>query len=248
MEPLSPDRPPAPRARRLAGRVVGAAVLAAVAGLALATVVAAGRTGVLDMTAQSLAASLRDLGPAAAAGAVLAMVLHSFVPLPAEVIAMANGMVFGPLLGLALTWVGAMLGAAVAFALARRFGRPFVARLVPERHWHRVEAWTARRSAGALLMARLVPVISFNLINYAAGLTGVPWRTFLWTTGIGILPVTILCVVLGERLLAAPVWVWLAVAAVLAGLWWIMHRRAGSPRTGPGERPSRARGGEHRGP
>ncbi|MEQ8964328.1 MAG: TVP38/TMEM64 family protein [Azospirillaceae bacterium] len=212
-------------------------MLGAVAALALATIVLAGRSGMLDMTAHALAEAIRDLGPAAAGGAVAAMVLHSFVPLPAEVIAMANGMVFGPLLGLVLTWVGAMAGAIVAFALARRLGRPFVARLVPERHWHRIDAWTAESSAGALLMARLVPVISFNLINYAAGLTGVPWRTFLWTTAIGILPVTAACVFLGERLLTAPVWVWLALAAAMAALWWGMHRwraraRASCARTG----------------
>ena len=54
------------------------------------------------------------------------MVLHSFVPFPAEVVAMANGMLYGPLWGTLITWVGAMLGAYLAFGLARWLGRPFV--------------------------------------------------------------------------------------------------------------------------
>lgn len=227
MPTAPPDPPATPRAapRRTLARTVGLFVLLALGALALGTVAYAASTGRLDMSVATIEAAIRDLGPWAAVGSVVAMILHSFVPLPAEVIAIANGMVFGKLLGVALTWAGAMAGAVVAFGLARALGRPFVERLVPERHWHRIDAWTARDSAGALLLARLVPVISFNLINYAAGLTGVPFGTFLWTTGLGILPVTVLCVVAGEALLQAPVWLWLALAAVLGAGWWAVRRR-----------------------
>lgn len=65
-----------------------------------------------------------------------------------------------------------------------------------------------------MLVSRLVPVIAFNLINYAAALAGVPWRTFLWTTGLGILPMTVLTAVLGDRVLTVPMWVWVAASAV----------------------------------
>ena len=41
----------------------------------------------------------------------LLMVLHSFVPFPAEFVAMANGMLYGPIWGTVITWSGAMLGA-----------------------------------------------------------------------------------------------------------------------------------------
>src|SRR5690348_3331152 len=61
--------------------------------------------------AQRFAASW---GAWSAAVAVLLMVLHSFVPLPAEIIAIANGMLFGIWLGIALTWAGAMLGAVLS--------------------------------------------------------------------------------------------------------------------------------------
>src|SRR5580692_4339058 len=66
------------------------------------------------------------------AGSVLLMVLHSFVPVPAEVIAVANGVCFGIVLGVVVTWSGAMLGAMSAFAIARWLGRPLVRRIVSE--------------------------------------------------------------------------------------------------------------------
>ena len=47
---------------------------------------------------------------------------------------MANGMLYGALWGTVITWSGAMLGAWLAFGLARWLGRPFVLAMVPERH------------------------------------------------------------------------------------------------------------------
>jgi uncharacterized membrane protein YdjX (TVP38/TMEM64 family) len=162
------------------------------------------------------------------AGSILLMVLHSFVPFPAEVVAMANGMLYGPLWGTLITWTGAMLGAYLAFALARWLGRPFVLAMVARRHHEKLDAWAARQGGGMLFLSRFVPVISFNLINYAAGLTAISWWTFTWATALGILPLTFLMVLLGDGLWSgdtAP-WLWLVLAA-LAGwlIWWAFTRR-----------------------
>jgi uncharacterized membrane protein YdjX (TVP38/TMEM64 family) len=179
--------------------------------------------------AQRFAASW---GAWSAAIAVLLMVLHSFVPLPAEIIAIANGMLFGVWLGIALTWAGAMLGAVLSFALARALGRPFVRLLVSERRWRQVE--TLSLTPTTLLFVRLVPLISFNLVNYAAGLLGVRWWPFLWTTALGILPLTVAMVVAGDEMLQAPLWLWFAIAAALILLWLALQRWRRAP-TGAGE-------------
>jgi uncharacterized membrane protein YdjX (TVP38/TMEM64 family) len=193
---------------------VSAAVLLAGALAAVAWRLSADSgTDITVLSPGDAAKFLRSWGPWSALGSVALMVLHSFVPLPAEIIAMANGMVFGPWLGVMLTWVGAMLG------------RPFVRLLVAETRWRAIDG--LRVSPGALLLARLVPVISFNLVNYAAGLLGVGWWTFSWTTALGILPLTIAAVVLGGRLLAAPLWTWGLVALALAALWLLWRRWRG---------------------
>jgi uncharacterized membrane protein YdjX (TVP38/TMEM64 family) len=110
-----------------------------------------------------------------------------------------------------------MLGAALAFAFARGIGRPLTRRLVSERRWRALESWNARPST--LLLVRLVPVISFNLVNYAAGVTGIGWWPFLWTTGIGILPITAISVIFGDRMMSITWPVWLLIAAGLLALW-----------------------------
>jgi uncharacterized membrane protein YdjX (TVP38/TMEM64 family) len=159
------------------------------------------------------------------------MVVHSFVPFPAEFVAAAAGICYGAVWGTVLTWTGAMIGAALSFGLTRRLGRPFAEAMLSERHRTRLDAWSADQGAATLLASRFIPVIAFNLINYAAGLTPVSWWTFLWTTGLGILPLTFLMVMMGEQMteLSLPVLVGLGLAGcaiMVAAHWWLRQRRA----------------------
>jgi len=154
---------------------------------------------------------------------VLLMVLHSFVPFPAELVAIANGMLFGFAFGLFLTWVGAMLGALAAFALARWFGAALVEPMLSEKRWRQLRDGVEAGGVGALITARLIPIISFNLVNYAAGLLAVSWWRFTWTTAIGILPVTAASVLVGSHMVAAPPWVWLLLPLAALALW-LGHR------------------------
>lgn len=186
----------------------------------------------LDLTALDQGAVERFVaawGAWSALASVALMVLHSFLPLPAEVIPMANGVLFGPVLGVALTWIGAMLGAALSFALARWLGRDFARLVLSEARLRRVLALSPH--PGTLLYVRLVPLISFNLVNYAAGLLGVSWWTFLWTTALGILPLTVAMVLLGSAMLRAPVWLWPVIAAALLLLWFAVARRRRAVKT-----------------
>lgn len=162
------------------------------------------------------------------------MVLHSFVPFPAELVALANGMLYGPVWGTIITWAGAMLGAFLAFGLSRAFGRPFVETVVARRHWQRLDDWTGEHAAQMVFLARFLPVISFNLVNYAAGLTRISWWTFGWTTGLGILPMTILMATMGDQAGRMPWHWWLALLAAACIGWfaiqrWLNRRTANSP-------------------
>ena len=198
--------------RRKRGRGVIVAVVVAV------SVAAVVGTGILyigvDFSVATLTDTIRSWGVWGAAASVGLMILHSFIPFPAELLAFANGILFGVVWGTVITWVGAMLGASVAFGLARRFGRPFVKRMVAARQWETVDRWADRNGWQAVLVGRFVPVIAFNLINYAAGLTRITWWQFLWTTGVGILPMTLMMVIMGDRMEQLG---WQTWAALLAG-------------------------------
>ena len=130
----------------------------------------------------------------------------------------------GALFGSALIWIGAMIGASLSFWLARLLGRAAIERLLPVRHRRVLDDWADDQGALTLLVSRFIPVIAFNLINYAAGLTRVSWWTFIWTTSIGILPLTILMAYLGARMMELS-WPYL-LASSAGGIVaiWALHR------------------------
>jgi len=151
------------------------------------------------------------------------MMIHSFIPFPAEFVAIANGMVYGAFWGTVITWVGAMFGAFLAFGLARLLGRQFVYRIITLENSQKVDGWVKNYGGQTLFISRLIPVIAFNLINYVAGLTKVSWWTFAWTTGLGILPITILMVVVGSEITTLSWRIWVFVIAAGLILWFIIN-------------------------
>jgi len=161
---------------------------------------------------------IRSLGAWGPLGSIGLMILHSFVPFPAEFLTIANGMVFGSFGGIIITWVGAMLGAHASFGLTRIYGRPFVSRNVNSNQLKKLDNWVRHQGTMSLLIGRLIPLISFNLINYGAGLTTISWWTFTWTTGIGILPITIIMVIMGDNFKVLPWWVWFILLIVIIGV------------------------------
>lgn len=175
-----------------------------------------------------MAGKIRSWGPWAVLGSIALMFIHSFLPFPAELIAIANGIVFGPFWGSVITWVGAMLGAISTFALVRLLGRPFVQRMLTENQFSRLSQWSSTQGGGALLISRLIPLIAFNLLNYAAALTQISWWTFIWATGLGILPLTIAFNVFGASVLAAMTWnwAWILLGALLIVGWILIKRRS----------------------
>lgn len=201
------------------------------AALAVAVLVVSGwwaaSLGLVD-SVQAVEERIRSWGAWGVAGSIALMVAHSFLPFPSEIVALANGMVYGPVWGAAITWVGAMLGASAAFGLVRALGRPLLMKRLSPRSERALEHWSIRQGGPSLLAARLIPVIAFNLINYAAALTHISWWTFLWATGLGILPLTILLAVLGDNVLDMSAWVWLVVVAVSMLAWLALRHWRGT--------------------
>jgi uncharacterized membrane protein YdjX (TVP38/TMEM64 family) len=134
--------------------------------------------------------------------APLLMIVVAILPVPAEFPAMLNGMIFGPLIGTTITWLGAIVGAWISFELARRFGRPLTERFVKSTILERTDRAVDSAGWPGLLTLRLIPAVAFTALNWGAGLTTVPRWTFLWTTTLGILPGAIVFTVSGTGVAA----------------------------------------------
>ena len=167
-------------------------------------------------------AGLRDyilsFGAWAPVVSALIMVFQGLAaPLPAFVVAFANGLAFGTLWGGMLSLASATLAAALSFWISRLLGRGPVEALVGSKSLGSADRWFARWGAYAVLVARLVPVVSFDVVSYAAGLTRMRFPGFILATVVGMTPATFVYAYLGGR---APQYVWVLLAAfglVVAG-------------------------------
>lgn len=145
----------------------------------------------------SLHAAIRRWGPWAPVLFVASYALITLTPVPKGVLSAAAGIAFGLPVGAALVYVAALLGAALAFVIGRWLGRDAVERLTGTR-LERVDKLLARRGLLTVLTVRLVPLVPFTAINYAAGLSTVRRRDYALGTAVGIVPGTFSYVALGS--------------------------------------------------
>ena len=112
-------------------------------------------------------------------------------PLPAFIITFANAGLFGWVKGAILSWSSAMAGAALCYAIARIYGRSAVEKLTTGTALKEVDRFFEKYGKWAVLVCRLLPFVSFDVVSYAAGLTAMGFWEFFWATGLGQLPATL---------------------------------------------------------
>lgn len=182
----------------------------------------------------------RQVDRLGAAGPLLILVLtllHAVVFYPAEVVDAAAGFAYGFLPALLLMVAGWLLSGLICWTVGRRLARPLLDRWLGAGRFERVEGAIERGGPTLLLAMRLIPILPFSIVSYAAGAARVPLWRFVWTTVLGYLPITAIAVYFGTRLeglsLADPLVLGAALAllVLLALGHWAMRRQ--SRRTSP---------------
>jgi uncharacterized membrane protein YdjX (TVP38/TMEM64 family) len=136
---------------------------------------------------EAIGLAIRALGGWAPIGFILIYAFGTVLFFPGSILSLLGGAVFGPVWGTAWNLAGATLGATIAFVLARTVAGAWVARRVGGRLRRLVDGVTAEGWRFVALM-RLVPLIPFNLLNYALGLTGVSLAAYVLTSVVCMLP------------------------------------------------------------
>ena len=112
-------------------------------------------------------------------------------PIPSLPLDLAAGAFFGPLLGTAYAVIGALAGAVASFWIARLLGRQLIERVLGG-HISFCTACSDKLLTRIVLLSRLLPFVSFDLVSYGAGLTKMSTGKFALATGIGTIPITFL--------------------------------------------------------
>lgn len=173
---------------------------------------------------------IKDLGVAGPLLILGLTLIHTVVFYPAEIVDAAAGFVYGFFPALALMMLGWLLSGLLCYAVGHSVARPLLDRWFGVARFERMEATIERGGATLLLAVRLIPIVPFSLVSYAAGAARVPLWRYAWTTVVGYLPITALSVYFGTRLeglsLTDPL-VLGSAAALLALLFaghWVMQR------------------------
>jgi uncharacterized membrane protein YdjX (TVP38/TMEM64 family) len=130
-------------------------------------------TGVAERIIELLAA-----GQAASPLLFIAIyALATMALLPGSLFTMAAGVLYGLGMGTLYAWTGATVGATGSFLIARLLGRrPFERAINKRPRFAAVDRAIAGEGLRVAVLLRLSPVLPFNLLNYALGLTGLSLR------------------------------------------------------------------------
>ncbi|ANE43381.1 TVP38/TMEM64 family protein [Deinococcus puniceus] len=173
---------------------------------------------------------VNGLGWAGPLALIAAFVAQAVIPvLPALVMTAVTARAYGPVEGFFIVYIGTLLGAAAGYWLGRGVGDQLVRMLAGERTRKRAEDFALKHGVQGVLMVRLMPILSADVMNLVAGAARMPFRPFLLATAAGAFPVTLLVIWLSGST-SRMVWglgvLSLLVAGVAGGRTWLGRRRA----------------------
>jgi uncharacterized membrane protein YdjX (TVP38/TMEM64 family) len=149
------------------------------------------------------ALQLRDwatsVGPWFPLAFLAAHIMVTVFPFPRTVFTLAAGLLFGPLLGVALAVVASTLSAVIAALLVRAAGWQ-LSRLVRHPRVDSLDARLRERGWPAIVSMRLIPAVPFSVANYAAGASAVRLLPYTLATFVGLMPGTTAVVIFGDAL------------------------------------------------
>jgi len=168
---------------------------------------------------------IKSLGTGGLALLIGLMLMHALIYYPTELVTATTAFVYGWLPGLAIALGGWLLSALLSYLIGRMLAGPLLQSLLGRRY-REFERAIQHGGTPLLLGYRLIPVVPFSFMGYAAGAVRTNLWTFAWTSVVGFLPLTVAVTYLGSRAqslsLSDPL-VWAAVALGL-GLLLAAHR------------------------
>jgi uncharacterized membrane protein YdjX (TVP38/TMEM64 family) len=169
--------------------------------------------------AEALRVWLRQFGVLAPLVFILLQALQVIVaPIPGQVVALVAGYLFGPVAGTVYSLTGVLIGSAVAFTLAKRYGRSFVEDILHEDVVNRFDEFVKRVGAPGLFAFVIIPGLPDDAICFLSGLTPLRLRTFIAVISIGRLPAYVITVYAGGELASGRFLEGIALVAVVIAL------------------------------
>lgn len=182
---------------------------------------------------QHLQAWLKQMGIWAPVIYIALYTVGTIFIVPSTPLNLSGGAIFGSWWGTLWTAIAAVIAAVVAFAFTRTVGRDLIAKKLAGR-WEAMDAELRQGGLFYMFAIRLLPIIPYGIVNFAAGLTSIRFRDYLIGTLLGTVPGILPFVMMGAGLHALthgdilPLMFALALTGMLVGgaTWYRRHRRS----------------------
>jgi uncharacterized membrane protein YdjX (TVP38/TMEM64 family) len=130
---------------------------------------------------------------------IILYIVATILILPSTPLNMTGGAIFDLWWGTLWTTIAAVLAAIISFAFTRSVGREIIAKKLAGR-WEAIDAEMRQGGLFYMFAIRLLPLIPYGIVNFAAGLTGIKFRDYLLGTLLGTLPGILPFVMMGAGL------------------------------------------------
>ncbi|KAL8151583.1 hypothetical protein V2J09_021391 [Rumex salicifolius] len=142
-----------------------------------------------------------DLGPWGPLALAVAYIPLTVLAVPASVLTLGGGYLFGLPVGFIADSIGATLGATAAFIIGRTIGRSYVkSKLKNYPKFQAVDIAIKKSGFKIIFLLRLVPLLPFNMLNYLLSVTPVNIGSYILATWLGMMPITFAFVYVGTTL------------------------------------------------
>ena len=139
-----------------------------------------------------------NLGAIAPIAFMLIYVVATVAFLPGSVLTLGAGVLFGVVWGSIYVFVGATLGATLAFLVGRYLARGWISKKIAgNEKFSAIDRAVGKEGFKIVLLTRLSPIFPFNLLNYGLGVTGVSLKDYVLAS-VGMIPGTIMYVYIGS--------------------------------------------------
>lgn len=152
---------------------------------------------VIKLPPEQLQAQLKYAGIWAPLLYIVIYVIATILILPSTALNLTGGAIFGPWLGTLWTSIAALVAAIVTFAFTRTIGQQWAKRRLTG-NWQALDAELKQGALWYIAAIRLLPIIPYGLVNFAAGLTSIRSKDYVLGTCLGTIPGLLPFVLLGS--------------------------------------------------
>ncbi|VVB71359.1 SNARE associated Golgi protein [uncultured archaeon] len=179
-----------------------------------------------DLSVDTLRSTLDSYGYWSPLFFIIFFAILTTLFIPATLLTIPSGIIYGLWWGFTLNFIGAMLGATVSFFVARFLGKEFISKLLKKTYFNKIikiDYELEKHGFHHTLVLRLLPFLPFVLVDYALGVSRIKFKDYFLGTAVGVLPTIFLFAYFGASL-ASLNWISISISIILVALIYFVGR------------------------